>query len=153
MKTGKEASELLAFCAAFDRRTVGKSDVAAWLQALGDLGYAECRDAVIAHYRDSREFIMPADIRARVKRVRRDQSERDRARIVLDPAAYRASVEARDKAFLARLTAAGRRLGVITPGLRQIEAPKPVPARGADVPPRHEQLAALEALIAEGGCK
>jgi hypothetical protein len=62
---------LLALCAAFDQRTLGEADVEAWHAAIGDLAYEDSRQAVIAHYRESRERIMPADVRQRVTAIRK----------------------------------------------------------------------------------
>lgn len=67
----KEAGDLLAKCASYDRRTTGEADIIAWLQALGDLSYRDCEAAVVAHYADSTDWIMPAHIRHRVKEIRR----------------------------------------------------------------------------------
>jgi hypothetical protein len=58
-----EIADLLAMCAAFDRRTVGEGDVEAWLAVLGDLAFDDCRQAIVKHYAASREWIMPADVR------------------------------------------------------------------------------------------
>ncbi len=74
--TLEETIDLLTVCAAFDRRTVGEADVTAWHAVAGDLEFADCRAAVIAHYRESRDWIMPADVRTRVKAMRRDRLER-----------------------------------------------------------------------------
>ena len=63
--TPEETGMLLAICAAYDRRTVGEADVIAWYRAIGDLPYAACENAVVAHYAASRAWIMPADIRAK----------------------------------------------------------------------------------------
>jgi hypothetical protein len=59
----------------------------------------------VAHYSDSRDWIMPSDIRTRVKRKQRDIEDRGRIRELLDPGAYRAQVEAADSAFLRKLAA------------------------------------------------
>jgi hypothetical protein len=69
--TPAETAEVLAMAAAFDRRTVGRSDVAAWHAVLGDLDAADVRAAVTEHYRDSRDWLMPADVRTRVKAIRK----------------------------------------------------------------------------------
>lgn len=69
--TPAETAEALAMAAAFDRRTVGRADVAAWHAVLGDLAATDVRDAIAGHYRDSRDWLMPADIRDRVKATRR----------------------------------------------------------------------------------
>lgn len=71
-----DAYELLATCQAFDRRTVGEVDAAAWRQALGDLPLDDCRAAVTAHYAERTEWVMPAHVRAGVKRMRADRLER-----------------------------------------------------------------------------
>lgn len=70
--TRNEVTAILARCASFDRRTVGQSDVTAWMLVLGDLTHAECDNAVIDYYKDNRDFIMPSDIRRRVMAERQD---------------------------------------------------------------------------------
>lgn len=72
-----ETVDLLTVAAAFDRRSVGEGDAMAWHATLGDLDFEDSKQAVIAHYRDSREWIMPADVRTRVKAMRRDRLERE----------------------------------------------------------------------------
>jgi len=99
----EETGRLLATCASYDNRKVDESVVIAWLRVLGDMPYQECDAAVVAHYTDSREWVMPADIRTRVRRVQRDQAERQSIRVLLDPAAYRRQIEAQDSAFLRKL--------------------------------------------------
>lgn len=74
--TPADVAELLALAAAFDSRTVGRADVAAWHAALGDLPFDDTRDALVAWYREHRERVYPSDIRAGVKRTRRDRLER-----------------------------------------------------------------------------
>lgn len=58
-----ETALVLAVAAAFDARTIGDGDVAAWHSALYDLDFGACREAVIAHYRRSDDRITPAQIR------------------------------------------------------------------------------------------
>lgn len=70
--TPEEVIDLLSIITGYDRRTVGQVDVESWLRALDDpripnLAYDECVDAVITHYRDTTDFIMPAHILNRVK--------------------------------------------------------------------------------------
>lgn len=67
--TKAQVARLLAVCAAFDQRTSGEEDDVAWLAAIGDLDFAEARDAVIGYYQENRERIMPSDIRQRVRDV------------------------------------------------------------------------------------
>lgn len=69
-------ARVLARVAAYDRRTVGRADVAAWHDALDDLDEDACHRAVVAHYRDSTEWLMPAHVRRRVEADARAESER-----------------------------------------------------------------------------
>jgi len=62
-----EAATLLAITASFDRRTVGDADVIAWAAALELFPFAECRDAVVEHYTNSTEWLMPAHVTAIVR--------------------------------------------------------------------------------------
>lgn len=66
-----ETALALTLTAAIDRRTIGETDVEAWHLTLGDLDYADVRDAIAEHYRTSRVWLMPADIRERVHQARR----------------------------------------------------------------------------------
>jgi hypothetical protein len=68
--TSNEVIDLLTLMASYDRRTVGKADVTAWSLAVGDLSFADSQQAVVTHYRETREWIMPSDIRGRVKAIR-----------------------------------------------------------------------------------
>ena len=56
-----EAGKLLALMALYDNRKAGTADVVAWLKVIGDLQYADCESATLAHYQETRERIMPAD--------------------------------------------------------------------------------------------
>jgi hypothetical protein len=60
--TMTEVGELLGDCAAFDLRTVGPSDVLAWHKVVGHLEAREARAAVVRHYTDTSERIMPRDV-------------------------------------------------------------------------------------------
>jgi hypothetical protein len=62
-----EIIDLLTFAAAYDQRTVGQGDVAAWHSALFKLDLDEAHEAVISHYRESTQRIMPADIYRRCR--------------------------------------------------------------------------------------
>lgn len=65
--TPAQTAELLGFCAAFDRRTVGKADVLAWQTVLADVNFDAARQAVSEHYATATRWIMPADIRQTVR--------------------------------------------------------------------------------------
>lgn len=101
--TPEEAGKLLGMCVAYDNRNVDDSSLYAWFRVIGDLPYAECESAVIAHYAGSREWIMPADVRKRVKQAQHAAGDRGRIRELLDPKAYRAEVEAADDVFMRKL--------------------------------------------------
>lgn len=62
-----EAATLLAITASFDRRTVGDADVIAWAAALESFPFAEARDAVVEHFTNSTEWLMPAHVTAIVR--------------------------------------------------------------------------------------
>jgi hypothetical protein len=75
--TIEEAIDILKTAAAYDQRTIGKTDAVAWHAVIGDLPFADAQQAVFAYYAESRERIMPADVRSRVKAMRRDRLARE----------------------------------------------------------------------------
>lgn len=101
-----ETAALLALAAAYDNRTVTDDAVHAWRDLLADLPPADARDAVLAHYRRCRDWLMPADVVAHVRRLRRDRLaaagsiEAHVTADPADPAAYRADL-ARVRAAIA----------------------------------------------------
>lgn len=58
-----DTARLLTLAASFDARTIGDADVLAWQAALDGLDYARCQAAVVKHYRENTDRIMPAHIR------------------------------------------------------------------------------------------
>jgi hypothetical protein len=66
----EEVVDLLTLVASYDRRTVGEADVDAWLMATGDLPFDDAKVAVVKHYRESREWLMPVDVRRHVRAIR-----------------------------------------------------------------------------------
>jgi hypothetical protein len=74
MKT-TEAAALLTICAAYDNRKPDADQAKAWAMALDGLRFEDCREAIVQHYRASREWIMPADVFAAVKKVRTGRLE------------------------------------------------------------------------------
>lgn len=102
--TPEETGKLLATCATFDRRKVGPLDVIAWHRVLGDLRYADCDTAVLAHYGESAEWIMPAHVRERVREIRDERLRLTEMpppprELADDPAAYRAALRAAELAI------------------------------------------------------
>jgi hypothetical protein len=76
---GDEIGKLLGLMALADNRKPPEDDegrkamITFWLSMVGDLAYPDAAEAVQAHYRDFREWIMPADIRGRVAEVRQER--------------------------------------------------------------------------------
>lgn len=65
--TRGDVARLLALIQAFDRRTIGETDVEAWTLVIADLDQADCAEAIRQHFTESREWIMPSDVRGRAK--------------------------------------------------------------------------------------
>lgn len=66
-----EAATILAKMAAYDQRTVGEADALAWAEALdGQVTVSAALEAVTAHYRKSRDRMMPVDVILAVREAR-----------------------------------------------------------------------------------
>lgn len=76
--TATEVGSLLGMCAVIDNRTVDEMTVGAWQTLLDGFGFDECREAVLAHYRDSTEWILPAHITQLAREARRQRAELER---------------------------------------------------------------------------
>ena len=102
--TLEETVDLLTAAAAFDRRTVGEADAIAWHAAIGDLRFEDCRTAVVAHYTETTDWLMPAHVREGVRKIR-DQRLRETEipppprEIADDPGAYCAALRAAELAI------------------------------------------------------
>lgn len=68
--TPAEAQVLIAMAAAYDNRKPDPDAAKAWAAALDGLPFDDCRAVVIQHYRTSTDWLMPATIRAGVRRIR-----------------------------------------------------------------------------------
>lgn len=125
--TKSETAQLLVLVTALDRRTTGETDVEAWHLILGDLEHvtiADCAEAVRDHYRERREFLMPADVvtrataharrrlgrerAAELERQRLAEEEADRLAIAGAPPVDREQLAARLKAATAKSRPLGR---------------------------------------------
>lgn len=83
-----EATEMLAFCAAYDQRTVGRADVEAWAMAMTKAGVPNdesTRDAIVEYYTEtppadsgdmSRRFIQPHHVVSIRRRIRTARARR-----------------------------------------------------------------------------
>jgi hypothetical protein len=65
-----ETATLLAKCAAYDRRTIGEADIAAWHDALANIPFTDASAAVTEHYTRTSQWIGVADVRDGVRRIR-----------------------------------------------------------------------------------
>ena len=81
-----EAAILLGVAAAFDQRTIGETDVTAWAEALARYDLEPCRRAVIGHYTETTDRIMPAHITRRIRAVRPE--DRTVAEVLAEQAGY-----------------------------------------------------------------
>jgi hypothetical protein len=77
--TKAEVALLLAAAAGRDRRTIGETDVLAWHEDIGDLDYADAREALRQHYRETTEWVMPAHIRRLVRQIRDERRRLEQA--------------------------------------------------------------------------
>lgn len=68
--TPAEAQVLLSMAAAVDNRKPDEDAARAWAALLDGLRLDDCRAVVVAHYRESSEWLTPAIIRAKVKTLR-----------------------------------------------------------------------------------
>jgi hypothetical protein len=74
-----ETVELVTRISAVDGRIAPASAAAfaaacdMWHDTIGDLDYDDARAVVVAHYRDSTERLMPADVRLGVAKLRRSR--------------------------------------------------------------------------------
>lgn len=71
-----ETTGILAMVAAQDRRTVGEIDIEVWHDALNDLTFPDCQQAVRDLIRNSGDWITPYAVRSGVRRIRADRVSR-----------------------------------------------------------------------------
>jgi hypothetical protein len=71
--TPAEAAALLTIAAAYDNRKPDADAAKAWAMALEDYPYDDCRTAVVEHYRESRDWLMPSDVIDGVKHIRKER--------------------------------------------------------------------------------
>jgi len=110
--TKAETAKLLTLAAVYDNRTFDDLTVGAWHDALDGLRFEDCVEAVKRHYRITRDWIMPSDVRKHAVVISNDRAE-NRERQQLQ--ALEASPVGREKADerLAQVHAMGLRFGRI----------------------------------------
>jgi hypothetical protein len=69
--------KLLAIASAFDNRKPNEAQAIAWAEVLTGLDPRDCAEAIKEHYKESREYLMPAHVvsRARTFMLRRREEE------------------------------------------------------------------------------
>ena len=77
-----ETMRVLAKVQAFDHRTIGDSETAVWHEAIGDLPFEDCMEAVTIHYRESDRWLAPAHIRRIAEDLDRKRRGRQRAKLL-----------------------------------------------------------------------
>lgn len=85
--TIEEIVDLLTVIALRDNRQVSKGTALVWHEDVGDLDFADCREAVGRHFRESTDWLMPAHVRNHVKTIRAERlANSDLAIPPVDPA-------------------------------------------------------------------
>lgn len=118
---------VLKIAAAFDQRTVGKTDVLAWSLAVGEYSELELTEAVVAHYCETNDRVMPAHVRRIVKARRADRIDHNVAAIV--QTARDSLLPADGAAFVAELRARTGEMAELRrpPRVPELEAPRQPP--------------------------
>lgn len=80
-----EVAKLLTVASAIDNRTVADEQVIAWHAALQHLPYDVAQEAMIRHFRDSTEYLLPGHISKQAKLIRGEQDREMRIRRQIEP--------------------------------------------------------------------
>ena len=65
-----ETAEVIAAIQIYDNRKADEATVKAWHKIIGRFSKEDCINAVVEHYTNSTDWLMPAHITGRVKKVR-----------------------------------------------------------------------------------
>lgn len=79
-----EAANILGLAATYDRRTIGDAEIVAWQAALSDVNFADAQTAVVAHYRDSTDWLMPAHVRHGAEAIDRERRRVEGRRLEIE---------------------------------------------------------------------
>lgn len=72
--TPSDIATVLAKAAAYDQRTVGKADIAAWHEILHPYELADALQAITRHYTETRERIYPNNVITHIRAIRAAQN-------------------------------------------------------------------------------
>ena len=147
--TPSEVAKLLTLAAAYDRRTLGPTDVAAWHSIVNDLRFTEAESALKAHYAETERFVMPSDIRRIAGTQRREAIERRRsAELAIENRERRQTPDGRHYLLFWTVTPDGIRMrnGVITVAVHRMRRARPVITSGffAGTAPRKRARSGLD---------
>lgn len=78
-----ETAKLLTVASTIDNRTVAEETVVAWHKVVGHLDYGTAQEAVLRHFGESTEYLLPRHVKVQASRIR---DERERAERVARPA-------------------------------------------------------------------
>lgn len=79
MMNPEDTGKVLAVAAMYDRRTVGKTDILAWSDALDGYNPRACAQAIRDHYTDPDTcglYLLPGHVIGRIRATRRNTAER-----------------------------------------------------------------------------
>jgi hypothetical protein len=65
----QETTDLLTRIQVIDNRRVEEATVLAWFELVGDLDHGVAVEATKLHFRESKEYLTPAHVRANVERM------------------------------------------------------------------------------------
>jgi len=69
--------DVLTKIAAFDRRTIGEGDIAAWQETIGHLDRDDALTAVTTHFRSSETWLMPVHLIGLARDIAHDRMMRE----------------------------------------------------------------------------
>lgn len=152
--TPEDTARVLAKCAAFDRRTVGRADILAWHEVLHAIPVEDGLAAVTAWYDEHRDWVMPSDIKSlalgladqRRRAELRARIDQQQAALAAGPAVPTTDRKAEVQALLAELR--DRLPAVDETKVRRREVVQWERARNAEPNP-HYDPAALVGLMAD----
>jgi hypothetical protein len=75
----EDVVKLLAIASAFDNRKPNEAQAIAWAEVLDGLDPRDCVEAIKGHYKESKEYLMPAHIVARARMMMLDRRDRQTA--------------------------------------------------------------------------
>jgi hypothetical protein len=89
---------LLAFAGTYDYRKTGDADIEAWFLAVGDLDFEDAKQAVVTHYRESTDRMMPAHVRAGAKAIRDERHRLEPSEVRELPSRFEDDADRTDRA-------------------------------------------------------